>query len=721
VSDSDPLKFLTETEPEFDFIEGLEGGSYIADYMAGDESVFEFAKQAIARDHDYRWERLRRQSGNIARRYVDTPSADDDQMLAPRQANTAAAKFAQKILQSTRANPPIGKTRILNPRTPVDSRGRPVYMEVSDRWPYPWPVNHFVWQAPEGSGKSSIVPELVERGFKVVFCSKSNNQLVEQEKGFKSKFPELRIQRYVSKARHLQERLSELGIDFKLVYYEGNSPYAHAAIDEPSTRQALRMALDDAGYASVDHRVFFDKCYSTYKSPPIVGLQTDVVLLTIAAFQAFCTARHRPWWHALGLFAGKKRIVKTSREYADWSHHREVPKIVDTGEFVPSKDDHGWPQKAVELGLDGIIVIVDDPDRTDFDFRRLIEDEDLAEIHSRRKALPVYQQQWVHLEHWTKMGYPPYLAAELAREFTNKARAHAIEAFQKKQFEARPTTQYIGYGLRRGFREKDGWGPKILITTTEHITAKLAHMSLGKAMKWSAQCTSKYARTNGVGWYSHHTHLPTKECHVTLLSTRLVRKADRVLLLLIAEVLRQEFPGDNLAFIADGLQCELNLMNNRGRNDLADRSTLIKLSVPNPTVAVNLWAQFPTSESPKLLNTILLADLANQAIGRNQGRRYRGKQCMVLIDPLYANLLVNSGLLRYRCTPWSFHEPPAEALPRHYPKTSMEVRLTYLLDNIRNFAMGRAGMTIGFNLPDAQRALYLDWLDRNNVVYQHLI
>ena len=710
MSDSDPLKFLTETEPEFDFLEGLEGGSYIADYMAGNETVFEFAKQAVASDKDFhlaeraRLDEWRRGRPAITRRYGDKSSAGDDQMLVPHKPTTAAARYAHRILQSTKAQPPLRKRA-----------------GVMERWLYPWPVHHFVWQAPEGSGKSSIVPELVARGFTVVFCSKSNDQLVEQEQSFKKRFPELRVQRYVSKARHLQERLAELGIDFKPVYYERNSPYANAAIDEPSTRQALRTALDHAGYASVDHRVFFDKCYATYKAPAIVGLQTDVVLLTIAAFQAFCTARHRPWWHALGLFAGKKRIVQKSREQVDWSHLREVPKIVDSGEVVPTKDAHGWPQKAVELGLDGIIVIVDDPDRTDFDVRRLIEDENLAEIHRTRKALPVYQQQWVHLEHWTKLGYPPYLAAELAREFTNKAHAHAIEAFQERQFEARPATQHIGYALRRGFRDKDGWGPKILVTTTEHITAKLAHMSLAKTMKWSADTANLYARTKGVAWHSLFTPSPTRNCHVTLLSTRLVRKADRVLLVLIAEVLRQEFPGDDLAFIADGLHCDLNLMNNRGRNDLADRSTLIKLSVPNPTVATNLWAQFPTSEKPKLLNTILLADLANQAIGRNQGHRYRGKQCVVMVDPMYSNLLVNSGLLRYQCTPWSFHAPPAQNFPLHYPRTSMEERLQYLLDNIRNFAMGRAGMTIGFNLPPAQRALYLDWLDRNKVVYQHLI
>ncbi|KPF48328.1 hypothetical protein IP87_02900 [beta proteobacterium AAP121] len=205
-----------------------------------------------------------------------------------------------------------------------------------------------------------------------------------------------------------------------------------------------------------------------------------------------------------------------------------------------------------------------------------------------------------------------------------------------------------------------------------------------------------------------------------MLSTRLVRKGNHILLVLIAEKLKEEFT--DVAFIADGLGCDLNLMNNKGRNDLAEHSTIVKLSVPNPSVALNLWAQFPASENPQALNTILLADLANQAIGRNQGFRFAGKPCVVLIDPMYARRLVHSDLLRYVPTPWSFHNPPQQTLTLHGPMTAMERRLSELLTNARNFGMSaKGGMPIGFNLPEKQRTMYIDWLNRNNVVYKHLL
>jgi len=715
VSSSDPFGFLREVAPEFEFLAGLEGGSYIGDAFGGDED-FAAIVNRVECENQAAWEARCRAKPMVT-------DGDDSKMRKPDPATRLAAAFANKIFQSTKDQPPVTADKRLHPRD-HGKFAKPEYMNVPRRWMLPWPVNHFVWQAPEGSGKSSIVPELVARGFTVVFCSKSNDQLVEQERSFRARWPKLRVHRYISKGRHLQERLAELGIDFKPVYHEPLSPYSTSAIDEPSTRQALRTALDAAGHTDVDHVALFDKCYTTYKSPRIVGLDTNVVLLTIAAFQAFCTARHRPWWQALGLVSGMKRVKRKHRHHEDDYHplYRSLPTEIPSNEPTPKVDEQGLPLVGVELGLPGIVVIIDDPDRTDFDSRRLIEDEKVAEIQRKRSALPVYQQQWVYVEHWTKMGYPPRLAAELAREYTDKAHAHEVESFQTRQYEARPASQHIGYALRRGFSAKDGWGPKIVVTTTENITTKLANVSLGKTMKWAPECVEWYSAHNSVRWYGKTNFRPTRNCHVTLLSTPFVRKGDRILLLLIAEQLRQEFPDEDLAFIADGLHCDLNLMNNRGRNDLADRSTLIKLSVPNPTVALNLWAQFPSSKRPKMLNTILLADLANQAIGRNQGNRYRGKQCMVLVDPMYANLLVNSGLLRYHCTPWSFHEPAAQALPVHYGKTPMESRLIELLARARSFGMSaKGGMPIGFNLPENQRMMYINWLDRNKVVYKHLL
>jgi hypothetical protein len=702
---SSELDFLRGVAPEFDFIDGLEGGSYL-DGLAADGDFFEAVAEADASAATWA---TRQATKNTTGKH----RAGSVQVLPPLKDAKAAARFAKFIVQTTKDRPPTKILKMPDPRNSNDE------LKLPARWPLPWPVHHFVYQAPEGAGKSSIVGELVKNGFTVVFCSKSNEQLVEQEAGFKARWPEMRIARYVSRARNLEEQLATLGVAFKPIYYKSESPYAMSAVDEPSTRQALRAALNATGLNGVDHRVLFDKLYTTHKAPKINGLETDVVMCTIAAFQAFCTAKHRPWWHALGLKSGKKRIFITDREYVDNSNPmcKTVPTIVDSDVYVPPKNDWGVSQRGIELGIEKIIVVIDDPDRTDFDFRRLIEDEHFADLHRKKAALPKYQQDWVYTDHWKSLGYPPLLCKALAKEWTDKAHAHALESFQKNIFESRPEAQYIGYSLQRGFRSKDPLAPKVLVTTTENITRKLALASLGRTMKWARGLPEKYEY-----WMNFEHPMDRRvssRAHFTLLSTRLVRKGEHVLLLLIAEKLRQEFP--DLAFIADGLGCDLNLSNNRGRNDLADRSTLIKLSVPNPKVAMNLWAQFPKNESPGKLNTILLGDLANQAIGRNQGNRFSSKPCIVLVDPIYATELASSGLIRYQRTPWGFQPPNVGGFMMHGPISPIEERLISLLANARSFGMGIAGMTIGFGLPDHQRAMYVDWLDRNNVAYQHVL
>lgn len=711
MSENDALKFLLDTEAEFGFLEKLEGGCARDGLAVGGDFFSMVAELKRAEDLEKeKYEQSLKSMRGVPGTTMDMPLARNEQR---------ALRFAKLIERSTHKDPPSSVGLLPHPFWPVvqhpyTSKWKPNVLKVATRWPLPWPIHHFVYQAPEGAGKSSIVAELVRLGFKVVFCCKSNDQVVEQQAGFHKRWPLLRTQRYISRARNLQEQLSRIGVQFKPVYYQSGAPYATGAVDEPSTRQALRAALDAAGHVDVDHHTVFDRLFTGHRADTINGLELDVIMVTIAAFQAFCTARHRPWWHALGLRSGKKQIFR-HKEHIDWGHHVEMPRVVDLHTVVPKTDEQGFPQRTMELGLEKIIVVIDDPDRTDFDVRRLIEDEHVAEVYRKRRALPKYQEQWVYPDHWKKMGYPPRLAQALAEEWTQKAHEHQLEQFQERQFEARPDAKYIGYGLRRGYARNSPLAPKILVTTTENITTRLAHRSLSKVNRWNREMSPRWEHMLS----EFMEFKPNTNCHVTLLTTRMVRKGEHVLLLLIAAQLQQEFPEQDLAFIADGLGCELNLMNNRGRNDLADRSTLIKLSVPNPTVAINLWAQFPTSEKPAVLNTILLADLANQAIGRNQGFRFAGRQCMVLVDPMYARALVSSGLLRYHCTPWSFHKPPGPVFKMHSEQTAMECRLAELLGGARNFGMSLAGMRLGFALPERQCEMYCDWLDRNNVVYQH--
>jgi hypothetical protein len=641
--------FLEDTEPEFDFIEGIEGGSHLADLAAG-AGFYEFIDQAIANRSMYAF----------GTPYF-TITSPEGFAEPKREVPSAVLSKADWLDRCTKDHPPsLGKDA---------------------KWNAPWPMYQHVWQATEGAGKSSIVSELVQCGFKVVFCSKTNDQLVEHQEGFKARWPELQIERYVSKGRHLQEQLATIGIDFELSYYEPTSPYSPAVVDEPSTRQALKKALAQAGYETADHHEIFAKYYSDYKAPPIVGLDTDVILLTIAAFQALCSSKHRPWWQKLGLLAGTKRSIER--------YGKDI-----------------W----VEVGLPKIMIIIDDPDRTDFDECRLVDDEDAVALHNARGKLPKYQEPWRDVNFHLKQGHPPLLAAELAKYHDDRAKTHEIQVIEKEYFEKRPETMRIGYGVHRGYAKNDPKAPHILVTTTEHITARLAIRSLDTAMKWA-----KGALNRGKPKFK-----PAKECHVTIFDTSIVRKGNHALLLLIVELLREEFPGDDLSFIADGLGCDLNLSNNRGRNDLADRSSLIKLSIPNPVVAKNLWAQFPEEGNARALNALLLVDLANQAIGRNQGNRYRGKPAMVLIDPMYARMVVQGGLLRYQFTPWSFHKPEQEPLVYHHPEMlPIERRLIELLEigNARRLGMGIRGFELGQRLTNKQRKHYEAWLDAQGLVF----
>lgn len=647
------LDLLSLTEPEFDFIEGVESSNLVEEY-ATDVDIFDLIRetQSTVLQHAYD---------------VSHKKSTAQSVVSP------AAKFADWIYKSTKPTPPTRK---------------------GATWPWVWPLCHFVWKAPEGAGKSSIVNELVARGFKVVFCSKTNDQLVEQYSSFKQRWPHLVVERRVSRGRHLQEQLKlHYDIDFELKYYESTSPYSSGMIDEAGTRQALRKALDDAGHAQVDHWPLYDAWFANYKPPKIAGWQTDVLMLTLDAFQGACTARHATWWGVLGLVDPEKKrtVVRKGKE------------------------------KTLPVGLPNIIVVIDDPSWSDFDFKRYVDDEAAVKLHNAQKKLNESEQRWCTEQYWLEQGFGPLTAAETAKYHREKARAHSVVESQGYYFESRPQIQKIGYGLHRGFETSFMmYGtktpksipictiPKILVTTTENVTAQLARKSIASALGYE----------KAMPLYGKFPSRVTDECHVTLLSTPITRKANHALLLIIIEKLKREFPKDYVTFIGDGLAADLNLSNNKGRNDLADRTTVIKLSVPNATLAINLWAQFPETSSKRELNTLLLSDLANQAIGRNQGYRFRGKPCVLLVDPLYASGLVSSGGLRYRRTPWSFMGPEQAALPIHYDITPFEARLMELIElpNARRLAMSIEGMRLGYELPEKQRAHYEAWCKKENFV-----
>jgi hypothetical protein len=198
VIDKELLDFLRSVDEEFPFLNGVDAASLIEAFSGGTGITAGLEQIAAQWDREYFDERNAEARSKFKGGGAANRLPDGDLGMRP------ALGMARRIERSTRKNPPTFVNKVPHPYAVGKT------LNVTAQWPLPWPIHHFVWQAPEGEGKSSIVPLLVERGFTVVFCSKTNDQLVEQEQRFKQ-FDGLRIHRVVSRARNLQERLAELG------------------------------------------------------------------------------------------------------------------------------------------------------------------------------------------------------------------------------------------------------------------------------------------------------------------------------------------------------------------------------------------------------------------------------------------------------------------------------------------------------------------------------
>lgn len=571
-----------------------------------------------------------------------------------------------------------------------------------------WPRNAFILVRPEGYGKSSMIRDFVgtrngkPAGGKVVFCAKSNAQLEDAHERFQKKWPELRIQRYVSKGQNLLKSLEALGVlDFKVVNYESVSPYAQPSLDEAGTLESIRTSLDAVGRHDVQHEELFRLEYTDYKAEKLDGLNNDVLMLTLAAFQAFSTSPHVAWWERFGLISGTRDMEVKGKE---------VKKNVSFH----------------------VRVIIDDPDRTDFDWRRSVTDEqaEILKVTTKVKtASPREKPEW-----WIKhKGHGPLTAQKLAEQITKdrekEVLVHFIEEYQGAQYERRPAEMVIGHNFRRGSSLYSGLGPKMIVTTTEVLTANYAQQTFKSVGLGTAHLSTGSLET-------------TKHCHVTSIRTVITRKGNHALLIPIIEKLRLEFPLENVTLLADGLRQELNLSNSRGRDGLNYHSTIIKLSIPHGDNTVTLRAHFATykeldwkggpktykmrdryearrarSKVPqselKRLYAQLLADACNQALGRNQGFRYAGKPAIVLIDPIYYSTIIDNGMLRYSLTPWSSHEPVSTGLTYHNSQTSLEKRLVQLLDCARTFGLSDEALELVQSLPERQASPFIEWRKLN--------
>jgi hypothetical protein len=119
---------------------------------------------------------------------------------------------------------------------------------------------------------------------------------------------------------------------------------------------------------------------------------------------------------------------------------------------------------------------------------------------------------------------------------------------------------------------------------------------------------------------------------ITILGTYMVwKKYDGVIPLLVRRLNKEKH---KTRLIADGLSSEFNHSNNKGRNDIDETNILVELSIPHPvhvrTICDALDISFGGNRN-EVTRSIML-DRMHQAIGRNSGYRYKGYQCVVLVD-----------------------------------------------------------------------------------------
>jgi hypothetical protein len=110
--------------------------------------------------------------------------------------------------------------------------------------------------------------------------------------------------------------------------------------------------------------------------------------------------------------------------------------------------------------------------------------------------------------------------------------------------------------------------------------------------------------------------------------------------------------GDKVVeYIANGSGRSNNLVSSKGKNNLSNVDTIVKISYPHPLqVLLYLDALGWEDGDGNFITHIMATDIMNQAIGRNSGYRWSDKgedrkSCVVLIDPQLINAVTE--LTRY--------------------------------------------------------------------------
>ncbi len=191
-----------------------------------------------------------------------------------------------------------------------------------------------------------------------------------------------------------------------------------------------------------------------------------------------------------------------------------------------------------------------------------------------------------------------------------------------KTYFTRNLYQSLGYSLK---------DYKCIYTTTEIITRQGIELMMKSRQEDFITHDKMYNISGG---------------EITILGTEMVRKRyDGVIPLLARRLTKMDHP---TRLIADGLSTEINHSNNKGRNDLCKTNLLVELSIPHPnqvrTICDALSLPFRNNRTEVTRSIVL--DRLHQAIGRNSGYRWKGFQCVVLVDKsIHKNIIEET---RYR-------------------------------------------------------------------------
>jgi hypothetical protein len=202
--------------------------------------------------------------------------------------------------------------------------------------------------------------------------------------------------------------------------------------------------------------------------------------------------------------------------------------------------------------------------------------------------------------------YEPERWGELSEEEQETAGIVSRQATGQRYYR-RDHRQSMGAAVRRH---------RCVYTTTERVTLKAAK----KLLQDRRENIVVHDKMEGVSGGK-----------ITLLGTDKVYSSyDGIIPLMVR---RLEKGDHDVRLIADGLGQSLNHSNSKGKNNLRERNLVVELSSPHPlkvkTICDAIGLTFETEGGE--IGKDLLLDQLHQALGRNSGYRYAGRECVALV------------------------------------------------------------------------------------------